>query len=599
MRQHIDKNKQHRFLKIGLCTIALGHSMHSLAAQCEFNVLNEWQSGYTGEITVYNDNDIAIDGWEVGVEFSHGESINNAWRAQLTGDNPYQFESLNWNSKINPSSSQSFGFNAKKSDGQVAVEPRLFGICENSSEDDDDGVEVEITASKTQGTAPATISFTSEVENASSNNLSYRWDFGDGQASGELNPQHIFEQAGVYQVSLTVNDGANDYQAERIEIEITEAEPDLAQCVFEVEQEWNSGFRGKVTITNIESVAISSWKVLMEFADNTKLTGVWHGKHSGNNPYEIINESYNSTINPGQSLDFGFNAQKAQENDAPTTPSLGGLCSVDGTINQAPSAIASASVLTGERPLVVDFDSSGSIDPEGDALTFSWDFGDGNTSSEPNPSYVYEREGTFSAKLTVNDGVNTKVSESISIQVSEPDVTPVDEPLVLNSQSSSLYFVSTKKQHLVEAHTFENMSGIISTQGEARLSLDLTSVNTGNETRDDRMKEFLFVTSLFPEAEVLLSVDYSAVMALPIGSTEKQSISATINLKGVLAEVNTDIAIRRLSNKKVLVQSLNPIVLDATDFGLESGIETLKSLASLSVISYAVPVSFNLVFEAQ
>ncbi|KZN37120.1 hypothetical protein N474_22360 [Pseudoalteromonas luteoviolacea CPMOR-2] len=599
MRQHRDSNKQRSLLKIGLCFMALGHSIHSLAAQCEFKVKNEWQSGYTAEVTIHNATDSAINGWKVGLEFTQGESISNAWRAQLSGNNPYQFESHNWNRNINPSSSQSFGFNVKKSNGQEAIAPRLSGICENGSQDDVDEVKIEITASETLGTAPASISFSSEIENLSSNNVSYRWRFGDGHSSSDINPQHIFEQTGSYQVSLTINDGNTDYHAAPIEVAIGAAEPETALCAFEVEQEWISGFRGKVTITNTESVAISSWKVLMAFADSTKLTGVWHGKHSGTNPYEIINENYNGTINPGQSIDFGFNAQKAHENDEPKTPSLGGLCTVDGNINHAPTAVASASVTQGERPLIVNFDSSESSDLDGDALTFNWDFGNGSTSNEPSPAVTFEEEGIYSVKLTVSDGVNNSVSEPISIQVSEPDVTPIVQPLVLNPQSSSLHFVSTKKQHLVEAHTFENLSGVISTEGEARIAIDLASVDTGNETRDDRMKAFLFDTELFPTAEVSASVDYATVTSLPIGSTEKQTILATVNLKGIIAEVNADIVIRRLTSNKILVQSLTPIVLDATDFGLESGIETLKTLAGLSVISYAVPVSFNLVFEVQ
>ncbi|MDK1310269.1 cellulose binding domain-containing protein [Pseudoalteromonas ardens] len=599
MRQRKYNTRQHRFLKTSLCLLALGHSIHGLAAQCEFKVKNEWQSGYTAEVTVYNNTDVAIDGWSVGLEFNQGESINNAWRAQLGGSNPYQFENLSWNRKINPNSSKTFGFNVQKSAGQSAVTPSLSGICESGGQDDNNEISVAITASDTQATAPATIQFSSEIANSTSDNVSYLWDFGNGQNSDEMNPQHTFEQPGDYQVSLTINDGTNDYQATPITLSIEEAQPESAHCLFEVEQEWISGFRGKVTITNTESVAISGWKVLMEFADNTKLSGVWHGNHSGNNPYEIVNENYNGTINPGQSLNFGFNAQKAQENDAPTTPSLGGLCSVDGNINRAPSAIASASVTSGQRPLTVNFDGSDSSDPDGDALTYSWDFGNGNTSSEPNPAYVFDQTGTFTVKLSVNDGVNTTVSQPISIQVAEPDVAPITGPFELNPQSSSLYFVSTKKQHVVEAHTFENLSGSISTQGAARLTLDLTSVNTGNDTRDGRMKEHLFDTSLFPEAEVLLAVDYAALAAMPIGSTEKQTVTATVNLTGVIAEVTADVAVRRLTHTKVMVQSLKPVVLDATDFGLDPGIETLRTLANLSVISYAVPVSFNLVFEAQ
>lgn len=598
MRQH-SYNKQHRYLPIGVCIVALGYTTQSLAAQCEFKVTNEWQSGYTAEVSVHNNTSTTIEGWEVGLEFSQGELITNAWRTQLNGNNPYQLENLSWNRHIHPNSTQSFGFNVQKTPGQAVVSPRLFGICDDNSDSDNDIIEVAITASNIQGTAPATISFSSQVTNSSSDSMSYLWDFGDGSRSSETNPQHVYQQPGTYSVSLTLSNATGSYAATPIEITISEAQPDSALCVFEVEEEWISGFRGKVTMTNTENVAIENWKVLMAFSDNTKLTGVWHGLHSGSNPYEITNENYNKIIHPGQSLDFGFNAQKAQENDSPTAPSLGGLCSPDGNINHPPSALASASVTSGEYPLTVNFDGNASYDLDEDPLTFTWDFGNGTKSNEPSPTYVFDKEGMFSVTLTVSDGVMNTVSEPILIKVTAPEAPPISEPLTLNPQSSQLYFVSTKKQHLVEAHTFKTLSGSISPDGVAQFSIDLNSVDTNNETRDGRMKEYLFDTQVYPQAEVLLNVDYAALIAMPIGSDETQSITATLTLSGVTKEITADIIIRRLTNKIILVQSLSPVLLNATDFGLESGIETLKTLASLSVISYAVPVSFNLVFEAQ
>lgn len=312
--------------------------------------------------------------------------------------------------------------------------------------------------------------------------MSYLWDFGDGSRSSETNPQHVYDQLGTYSASLTLSNENSSYSATPIEIAISEAQPESALCVFEVEEEWISGFRGKVTMTNTENVAIENWKVLMAFSDNTKLTGVWQGLHSGSNPYEITNENYNKTIHPGQSLDFGFNAQKAQENASPTATSLGGLCSPDGNINHPPSALASASVTSGEYPLTVNFDGNTSYELDEDPLTFTWDFGNGIKSNEPSPTYVFDKEGAFSVTLTVSDGVMNTVSEPILITVTAPEAPPISEPLTLNPLSSQLYFVSTKKQHLVEAHTFNTLSGSISPDGVAQFSIDLNSVDTNNET---------------------------------------------------------------------------------------------------------------------
>ena len=51
----------------------------------------------------------------------------------------------------------------------------------------------------------------------------------------------------------------------------------------------------------------------------------------------------------------------------------------------------------------VTFDGSGSSDPDGDALTYSWDFGDGGTGSGVNPTHSYAATGIYNVTLTVED----------------------------------------------------------------------------------------------------------------------------------------------------------------------------------------------------
>jgi glucose/arabinose dehydrogenase len=86
-------------------------------------------------------------------------------------------------------------------------------------------------------------------------------------------------------------------------------------------------------------------------------------------------------------------------------------------VNQPPVAAASGSPLSGAAPLTVNFSSAGSSDPEGVALTYSWTFGDGGTSTQPNPSHTYQSAGTYTARLTVSDGVNSTASNNISVSV--------------------------------------------------------------------------------------------------------------------------------------------------------------------------------------
>ncbi|HEX6031514.1 MAG TPA: FG-GAP-like repeat-containing protein [Tepidiformaceae bacterium] len=50
------------------------------------------------------------------------------------------------------------------------------------------------------------------------------------------------------------------------------------------------------------------------------------------------------------------------------------------------------------------FNGSGSVDPDGDAIVFSWTYGDGSTGNGPNPVHTYTATGVFGVALTVTDG---------------------------------------------------------------------------------------------------------------------------------------------------------------------------------------------------
>lgn len=76
----------------------------------------------------------------------------------------------------------------------------------------------------------------------------------------------------------------------------------------------------------------------------------------------------------------------------------------NGAIGTNPSAIATATPMVGVTPLNVSFSSDGTSDPNGDPLTLSWLFGDGQGSSAANPSHTYTQAGRYAAVLTADDG---------------------------------------------------------------------------------------------------------------------------------------------------------------------------------------------------
>ncbi len=82
--------------------------------------------------------------------------------------------------------------------------------------------------------------------------------------------------------------------------------------------------------------------------------------------------------------------------------------------------IAEAEPDEGAPPLKVQFTAS--VEEEnGGPFTFKWDFGDGASSTEQNPSHTYEKVGEYTATLTVNDQKGNKGTDEIDIFVETDD----------------------------------------------------------------------------------------------------------------------------------------------------------------------------------
>jgi PKD repeat protein len=92
-----------------------------------------------------------------------------------------------------------------------------------------------------------------------------------------------------------------------------------------------------------------------------------------------------------------------------TIPSILGL---------PPVAVVSQSTpIKGIAPLVVNFSSAGSNDPEGLALRYDWDFGDGTRATTANPQHTYTATGNYLASLVVIDASGLSASAALTITV--------------------------------------------------------------------------------------------------------------------------------------------------------------------------------------
>ncbi|WP_299315804.1 PKD domain-containing protein [uncultured Aquimarina sp.] len=94
--------------------------------------------------------------------------------------------------------------------------------------------------------------------------------------------------------------------------------------------------------------------------------------------------------------------------------------------DETPTLISSftATPISGDVPLLVNFDANGSVYPDGSSITYIWDFGDGNTSDLANPSYTYTISGSYAVTLTISDGIVSDTSDPTTISVLEGNVAP-------------------------------------------------------------------------------------------------------------------------------------------------------------------------------
>ncbi|MEZ0607207.1 ThuA domain-containing protein [Fibrella sp. WM1] len=86
--------------------------------------------------------------------------------------------------------------------------------------------------------------------------------------------------------------------------------------------------------------------------------------------------------------------------------------------NRRPVAVVAASKMVGAAPLKVTFDTKGTMDYDGDAVKYAWNFGPGiPASTAANPSVTFAKPGIYTPTLTVTDAAGNRTTQTVTIKV--------------------------------------------------------------------------------------------------------------------------------------------------------------------------------------
>ena len=167
----------------------------------------------------------------------------------------------------------------------------------------------------------------------------------------------------------------------------------------------------------------------------------------------------------------------------------------------------------------------------------------------------------------------------------------------LDSSRSEISFISIKNLAIAETHDFKSLEGTLDQHGKLKLTIDLDSVQTRIPIRDERMRNLLFETANFRKATISSVVDLSFSQSMSVGDIHQSAETFTLEIRGHKSSAEVDLAITLTRDGNVRVDSVRPVIINASNYDMTTGIEALRVIAKLASISEAVPVSFNLFFK--
>ena len=163
----------------------------------------------------------------------------------------------------------------------------------------------------------------------------------------------------------------------------------------------------------------------------------------------------------------------------------------------------------------------------------------------------------------------------------------------LDGGNSKIAFGSVKKDTVGEVHTFDGLSGTVAANGTADIEIDLATVDTLIDIRNERIMEHVFKGA--PTASLTAEFDMDNVAGLSVGETGVIDVEGVLSLVGTNVDVETEMFVARLSETRVLVTTSDMVMLSTADAGLTTGIDKLMELADLPGITRVAPVTLSLI----
>jgi PKD repeat protein len=208
--------------------------------------------------------------------------------------------------------------------------------------------------------------------------VDYSWDFGDGTTGNGITVSHAYSDDGLYLVTLTVTDNDGAAASAQATKTVLNRQPvaSFTETAETVDTDEAIFFDASKSSDPDGTIVDYSW----DFGDGTTGTGVSaQHDYSEDGIYTVI-----LTVTDD---DGATGTTKAKKN----------------VMNRVPVASFTESaetVSSGER---IHFDASESHDPDGVIVTYSWDFGDGNTAVDVEVDHAYEDDSVYTVTLTIID----------------------------------------------------------------------------------------------------------------------------------------------------------------------------------------------------